>query len=71
MSKITIKLINDNQVKVSAKGNIEDILNMLCQVTCNEAVKLGIKKTEFINCMKQFYDDMKKDDEDKTHSRQK
>lgn len=65
-TKIIIKQINNGEMAVKIKGakndeTINAVLNMLCSTTACECIKYGIKKTEFINYMKDFYDTARKD----------
>ena len=64
-AKIIIKQKANDGMQVKIKGIRKEeayntALNMLCTTTACECVKAGIKKTEFINYMKEFYDDAKK-----------
>lgn len=58
-AKIIIKQKGIDNMQVKIKGDYEIAINMLCSTTACECVKDGIKKTEFINYMKEFYDDAK------------
>lgn len=64
---IKIKEVKDELIKYKINGDIDKVNCCLAEALCKIAIENGLKKTDFINRMKNSYDIVKEDYEKETH----
>lgn len=64
---IKIKEMKDELIKYKINGDIDKVSCCLAEALCKIAIQNDIKKTDFINRMKNSYDIVKENYEEKTY----